>query len=69
MLLELLLFESLDFEDDPFFDSDFDSVFELDPEPDPDPDSVFVSDLESDFDSPDSEPLPAAPFDDRLSVT
>ena len=60
VLLELLLFESLDFDDDAVFDSVF--------EPDPDLESESGLDLASDFDSDLSESLLEAPLDDRLSV-
>tara|TARA_B100001964_G_scaffold239882_1_gene308476 strand:+ start:2077 stop:2265 length:189 start_codon:yes stop_codon:yes gene_type:complete len=62
-----LLFESPE--------DDFDSALVFVPESELDLESDFFSDLESDFDSdpfsedPESESLPDAPFEARLSVT
>lgn len=77
-----VLLESLDDEDDLLFDSDLE-LFEPAPAPEPEPESepeldsdffsALDSDLDSDFDpfseDSESEPLPEAPFDARLSVT
>ena len=77
-----VLLESLD-DDDLLFDSDLELLSDLElfePESVPEPESDFFSDLESDLDSvfsdfdplsedSESEPLPEAPFDARLSVT
>ena len=60
LLLELSLFESLDFDDDSVFDSDFEPDPESDPDPELESDSVFVLEL-----SESVEEL----FEARLSVT